>query len=107
MAQNLRNLESYANLDVEFHLQIAAAARNSMMYYLISSIRESLEDAVLQGLHSRRSYAELERVQQTHELVFEGIRAKDSDKAAEMMAVHFDEAIVALLREENSQELAV
>jgi DNA-binding GntR family transcriptional regulator len=38
-------------------------------------------------------------VQQTHELVFEGIRAKDSDRAAEMMAIHFDEAIDALLRD--------
>ncbi len=107
MAQNLNNLETYANLDVEFHLQIAAATRNTMMYYLISSIRESLEDAVLQGLHSRRRPAELERVQQTHELVFEGIRARDADKAAEMMAIHFDEAVMALLREEDSRKLEV
>jgi hypothetical protein len=53
MAKNLHNLETYANLDVEFHLQIAAATRNIMMYYLIGSICEALEDAVLQGLHSR------------------------------------------------------
>ena len=98
MAQNLQNLDTYANLDVEFHLQIAAATCNTMMYYLIGSIRESLEDSVLQGLHSRRRQAELERVQQTHELIFEGIKAKDSDKAAEMMAIHFDEAVMALLR---------
>jgi GntR family transcriptional repressor for pyruvate dehydrogenase complex len=98
MAKNLHNLETYANLDVEFHLQIAAAARNTMMYYLISSIRESLEGAVLQGLRSRHSQAELERVQQMHELVFEGIKAKDADRAAAMMAVHFDEAVAALLR---------
>lgn len=106
MAKNLPNLKLYANLDVQFHLQIAAAARNSMMYYLISSIRESLEEAVLQGLHSRRSQAELERVQQTHEMVFEGIKARDSDAAAEMMVVHFDEATTALLREEVPQESA-
>ena len=99
MAQNLHNLDTYANLDVEFHLQIAAATCNTMMYYLIGSIRESLEDAVLQGLHSRRVEEELERVQQTHELIFEGIKTKNSDKAAEMMAVHFDEAVMALLRD--------
>ena len=104
MAQNLQNLDTYANLDVEFHLQIAAATCNTMMYYLIGSIRESLEDSVLQGLHSRRRQAELERVQQTHELIFEGIKAKDSDKAAEMMAVHFEEAVMALLRD-NDQPL--
>jgi len=101
MAQNLHNLETYANLDVEFHLLIAAAARNTMMYYLIGSIRESLEDAVLQGLRSRHSQAELERVQQTHELIFEGIKAKNPDRAAAMMTLHFDEAIVALLRDSD------
>ena len=99
MANNVHNLETYANLDVEFHLQIAAATCNTMMYYLIGSIRESLEDAVLQGLHSRRRQAELERVQQTHELIFEGIKTKDSERAAEMMGVHFDEAVTALLRD--------
>lgn len=98
MAQNLPNLETYANLDVEFHLSIAAAARNTMMYYLIGSIRESLEDVMLQGLRSRQSQAELERVQQMHEMIFEGIKAKDSDRAAEIMTVHFDEAVAALLR---------
>ena len=102
MAQNLHNQEAYANLDVEFHLLIADAARNTMMYYLIGSIRESLEDAVLQGLRSRHSQMEFERVQQTHELIFEGIKDRDSDRAAEMMAIHFDEAVVALLREETS-----
>jgi len=101
MAQNLHDLETYANLDVEFHLLIAAAARNTMMYYLIGSIRESLEDAVLQGLRSRHSQAELERVQQTHELIFEGIKAKNPDRAAAMMTLHFDEAIVALLRDSD------
>ena len=106
MADNLDNLKIYADLDVQFHLRIAAAAQNSMMYYLISSIRESLEEAVLHGLHSRRSQVELERVQQTHHLVFEGIEARDAEAAAEMMAVHFDEAVVALLREENAHELA-
>jgi GntR family transcriptional repressor for pyruvate dehydrogenase complex len=85
-------------------LLIAAAARNTMMYYLIGSIRESLEDAMLRGLRSRHSRAELERVQQTHELIFEGIRANDSDRAAEMMAVHFDEAIIALLRDNEQNE---
>jgi DNA-binding FadR family transcriptional regulator len=99
MAQTRQNLETYANLDVEFHLLIAAAAHNTMMSYLIGSICGALEDAILQGLRNRHSRAELERVQQTHELVFEGIRAKDSDRAAEMMAIHFDEAIDALLRD--------
>ena len=99
MAQNLHNLETYANLDVEFHLLIAAAARNTMMYYLIGSIRESLEDVVMQGLRSRHSQAELERVQQAHEQIFAAIKAKDADSAAAMMEIHFDEAVAALLRE--------
>lgn len=105
MAQNLHDLEAYANLDVEFHLQIAAATCNTMMYYLIGSIRESLEDAVLQGLHSRRRQVELERVQQTHELIFEGIKVKDADQAAEMMSIHFDEAVTALLRGSDQHTL--
>ena len=61
---------------------------------------------MLQGLRSRHSRAELERVQQTHEMIFEGIRAKDSDRAAEMMTVHFEEAIIALLRD-NDQNVII
>ena len=104
MAQNLHNLEAYANLDVEFHLSIASAASNTMMYFLIGSIRESLEEAILRGLRSRHSDAELERVQETHEMVFEAIKAGNPAQAATMMTVHFDEAVTALLREYTSQE---
>ncbi|MBN1995210.1 MAG: FadR family transcriptional regulator [Anaerolineae bacterium] len=105
MAQNLHNLEVYANLDVEFHLAIASAASNTMMYFLIGSIRESLEEAILRGLRSRHSDAELERVQETHEMIFEAIKGGNPAQAAKMMAVHFDEAVMALLRECDSQEL--
>ncbi len=104
MAQSLGDLDTYAKLDVEFHLVIASATGNTMMYFLIGSIRESLEESILRGLHSRRTQAELDRVQQTHEMVYQGIQSGKPELAAEMMAIHFDEAVVALVREYNTQE---
>ncbi|MCG3206526.1 MAG: HTH-type transcriptional regulator LutR [Anaerolineae bacterium] len=106
MAQSLGNLDTYARLDVEFHLAIASATGNTMMVYLIGSIRESLKESILRGLQSRRSQAELERVQQTHEMVYRGILSGKPELAAEMMTTHFDEAVVALVREYDTQETA-
>lgn len=98
MAQNLNNLGQYANLDVDFHVTIAAATANTIIYFLIGSIREALKETVLAGLQSRRTEAELNRVQETHALIFDSIQGGDAGRAAEMMTLHFDEAISALNR---------
>lgn len=97
MRENLDDLEAYADLDVQFHLILAEAARNKVMYYLIGSIRESLRDAVLEGLHHRRTKKQLERVQLLHEQILAEVKRQDPYGAERAMSAHFDDAVTALV----------
>lgn len=97
MTEHLMDLDIYADLDVEFHLLIAKASRNSILTHLIASIRDSLREGILQGLRVRDSEAELMRVQQIHSTIYERIAAGDAAGAADAMALHFDEAVTALV----------
>lgn len=95
MREHLHEPEAFAEYDVEFHLQIASATHNSLIYHLVKSIRDSLKDAVLEGLRHRMSAEEFERVQARHEDLLAQFERGDSRGAAEAMERHFDEAIKA------------
>ena len=98
MRETLHNFERFSDLDVTFHLQIAAATHNQMLYYLVDSIRGSLKNVILKGLRSRRSEAELERLQSNHEAILAALQSGDTDRSAEAMRLHFDDAIEAFVR---------
>ncbi len=89
----LDNLNNYAGLDVEFHLQVAAAAHNRLLYHLISSIRNSLREVVLAGLQRRERREQLERIQAVHQAIAGAIDCGDAAAAAANMTIHFDEAL--------------
>lgn len=97
----LEDPECYAELDVEFHLLLAEATRNRMMYYLIGSVRQSLKNAVLEGLRSRHTARQIQRVQELHEEIFAEIKRGDASAAEGAMAAHFDDAVMALVRNEK------
>lgn len=98
MQGELANLAVYAELDVEFHLLVAEAAHNQLLYHLISSIRKLLKDVVLAGLSRRDSRAQLERVQAVHAAIAAAITQGDIAAARQGMTTHFDEAIAFLGR---------
>lgn len=93
MGHQLDNLENYAELDVKFHLLIAAAAHNQLLYHLISSIRTLLHDVVLTGLQRRERREQLERIQTIHQTIAQAIDQGDPATAGNTMTIHFDEAI--------------
>lgn len=97
MRDHLTEFEVYADLDVEFHLRVAAAARNQMLYFLIASIRETLHDAALAGLQRRQSSADLELVQELHEAILTAIAAGDAEASGEAMRGHFAESVAGLV----------
>lgn len=97
MRKHCHDIEEYTELDVRFHLLIAEASGNAMLNYLVGSIRGALHEAISEGLDRRRSIAELDRVQELHEAIFERIAEGDGDGAADAMARHFDEAVTALV----------
>ncbi len=90
--------DTYAELDVEFHLAIAAASHNRMIRHLVSSLRGALHETIREGLRARQSRAQFERVQQLHEELCRRVVAGDAPGAQKAMLAHFDEAVDVLVR---------
>lgn len=103
MRDVIKRPEAYARLDLKLHLLIAAASHNQLMYHLIESIRDALHNTILEGLRSRGTPEQLERVQQIHEDIVQQIARKDSKTAAEAMGAHFDDAISAVFARGGGQ----
>lgn len=97
MAANLHKHEVFAEHDVQFHLLIASASRNPMIFHLIESIREAMRDTVLQGLQHRFTEEEFQQVQLRHETILQALKDHDVAQAQQAMQEHFDEALKALL----------
>jgi len=92
--------EGYAGLDADLHLAIASATHNTMLYYLIESIREPLKDSmevglrnIAQGLRGHGDENHYQRVQELHEDLLRALQRRDRAAAAAVMARHFDEAV--------------
>lgn len=103
MGQHVGEPESYSELDLELHLAIAAATHNAMLYHLISSLREVSRDTILAGLRHRRGDAQLARVQELHVLLLAEIEQGHAEAAGRAMALHFDEAIFALVNDKQEE----
>jgi DNA-binding FadR family transcriptional regulator len=98
MRRAIDDPDAYAELDVEFHLAIAAASHNRMIRHLVSSLRGALHETIREGLRARQSRAQFERVQQLHEALCRRIVAGDAPGAQKAMLAHFDEAVDVLVR---------
>ena len=98
MGNHLDNLDTYADLDVEFHLLVAAATHNQLLYHLISSIRNSLRDVVREGLQRRDNRHQIERIQAVHQTIARAIEQENATEAAKNMTLHFDEALAVFLQ---------
>lgn len=96
MREHMQDIETYTRLDVEFHLHIATASHNSMMVYLIDSIRDSLRSTIAAGLQSRGNDLHIETVQRTHEVLVETLEKGSVEESMQAMTHHFDEAISAM-----------
>jgi DNA-binding FadR family transcriptional regulator len=97
MSQHLDDLDAYTERDMALHLAVASATHNTMMYYLVESIREVSKDTIREGLLHRRTAEQLERVQELHEMLLVELERGDARAAGQVMALQFDEAIIALV----------
>ncbi|NJL94285.1 MAG: FadR family transcriptional regulator [Anaerolineae bacterium] len=97
MRAEIHQHQRFAEQDVQFHLQIASAARNPILYYLVESIRDVMRANVIHGLRHRFSEEDYAQVQARHAAILVALRAQDADQAQWAMQAHFDEALKALL----------
>jgi DNA-binding FadR family transcriptional regulator len=94
MRASLEDEDQYTELDVEFHLAIAAAARNPLLVHLSASIRAPMERTIRRGLRlASGDTNELEILQQDHERIADAIADRDPARARAAMDQHFDRAV--------------
>jgi len=96
MGDHIADPEAFTQLDVEYHLRIASASHNTMLVYLVESIRDVFLSTISTGLQSRGSNLRLDIIQNTHETLLQTIEEGDVEAAVKIMALHFDEAIAAI-----------
>ena len=90
------DLDRFAEEDVRFHLKIAVATRNPMLYYLIESIRDAMRDSMLASMRRRFSEREFDLVLSKHEAILQALRDRNPVQAQAAMREHLDEALRGL-----------
>ncbi len=89
MQQHLSDPEPFANLDLELHQTIATATRNSMLSFLVETIRDAQKETILEGLHSRFTNRNFVEIQAIHKKIVAAIEEQDPEKAQQAMIEHF------------------
>lgn len=94
MRECVSDFDAYTELDMQLHLAIAAATRNSLLRHLVDSIRVPMKQVIRTGLDLiEPSEDRLERLQHGHEVIVEAILAGDPAEARLRMEQHFDGAV--------------
>ncbi len=75
----------YHELDVEFHLALAAAAKNRVLYQLLTPIRGLLQEWIAK---SQQLPGLVENAHRQHMKIWQGVRERDGEKARLAMRAH-------------------
>lgn len=89
MQQHLSDPEPFADLDLELHQTIATATRNSMLSFLVETIRDAQKETILEGLYSRFTNKYFVEIHAIHAKIVEAIEKQDPEKAQQAMIEHF------------------
>ncbi len=92
----LEDREAYAQANLEFHSQIAAASHNSVLCHLVESILKVMKEALFAGARRRGPQEMQEDVHSNHEILLKMIEAQDVDGVREAMHLHFEDAFTGL-----------
>ena len=89
MQQYLSEPEPFAELDLELHQTIAMATRNSMLSFLVETIRDAQKETILEGLYSRFTNKYFVEIHAIHARIVAAIEEGDPEKAQQAMIEHF------------------
>lgn len=109
-AHEKRNPTEEAEIDAEFHMAIVEAAHNVIMLHMIRSMFEMLQAGVFynrQLLFGNRSIRD--HLLEQHREIFEGIIAKDPDKARAAVENHLsfiEDAMYQQTRDRRNEDAA-
>jgi GntR family transcriptional regulator, transcriptional repressor for pyruvate dehydrogenase complex len=91
MEQAVEDPKRFAALDSEFHLSLARASKNKLVFDLVSLIRGQLEQAIVRVLQPPDAIA---RSVIEHRQIFAPIAARKPQKARAAMEAHLNAAVV-------------
>ncbi len=103
MNSNLGNLDPFTALDLEFHIAVSRAGHNSVLGYLINTLRGLLQMWIERAFSSPS--IDMEGISVEHEAVCDAIIAGDPEKASSLMSVHLAKASERLLRVIGNDQL--
>lgn len=97
MKSNAEMPEIIMEHDLGFHLAIAKAARNPVFTLIVGAFEGVTRQTWSIGWRSRQTQAEQAFMLDLHMSIAEAIIVGDPQRAADLMAKHFDESVRALL----------
>ena len=101
----LHDPAAFVAVDTRFHLLVASASHNPMLYHLIESIREPMQDSMRAVSRQRVSREQHEFALTAHARIVAAIARGAPEDAGSAMAAHFDEAI-RLIEEGKDERVA-
>jgi GntR family transcriptional repressor for pyruvate dehydrogenase complex len=87
MARLTGDAERWVDYDIAFHRTLAVMARNQLLVWIVSSIRDLLRESILQGFNAEGAVV---RAMKYHEEILEAVCRKDPEAAAAAMHKHLE-----------------
>jgi GntR family transcriptional regulator, transcriptional repressor for pyruvate dehydrogenase complex len=100
MRANDNNAEAFTEADQAFHLAIAKAARNSVLYHVLDTLRHIIRIWIFKTFSE---YPDRQPGFDEHAAIYAALEARDPDAARRAMAEHLDAAGARLLSLLDSQ----
>lgn len=93
------NSLSVLDADLEFHLALALASHNEILFYLARTVNELLKDVREQTLLYP---GRLQECQAEHKAIYDAIRARDSERALYALKQHLGKVKKEVIKREKS-----
>jgi DNA-binding FadR family transcriptional regulator len=97
MTEHIDTPLTYVQLDAQFHTQIAQFSRNTPLFHLIASIRQTMV-SVNNSLRLELGKEEIQDIQENHKEIFQAIADRDREMAQRAMDAHFENLMGRLRR---------
>jgi GntR family transcriptional regulator, transcriptional repressor for pyruvate dehydrogenase complex len=97
MRRNLHNPNAYVELDIAFHIQIAAMTRNTMIRTLVGALRAAINSTINESMFRKQTNQQLEHVQVGHEAILACLERGDAEESGRAMTAHFTDAVNSLV----------
>jgi GntR family transcriptional repressor for pyruvate dehydrogenase complex len=97
MRRNLHDPNAYVELDMAFHIQIAAMTRNTMIRTLVGALRAAINSTINERMIRKQTDEQFEHVQVGHEAILACLERGDAEESGRAMTAHFADAVMSLV----------